>query len=306
MTLALAIDGFHLIAVFAICAGLFWFFLLRKPVPEGLIKKPYMVYTSEFDRVVRGEDVEDQLISFSPDVSNGHFDLTNENWKAQIEASKTLLSSSSDFAFEKETINNAAILILIDQSGSMEGQPMAWAAAEIRKLTDQLSFAGATVEVAGFTTAGWQGGFARQKWLANHSPKRPGRLCALLHVVYKSFDEAEWNEQSFNAMLNPNILRENVDGEAIIWAEDRLKKQAEDRRVLIIISDGAPVDDSTLMENGDSYLWQHCVNVVLDVETRNEIELIAIGLDHRVNEIYARYVMTKVGDNLSKLVSDLL
>jgi cobaltochelatase CobT len=127
-----------------------------------------------------------------------------------------------------------------------------------------------------------------------------------MHAIYLSFDEAEWNDQSWEAMLNPNVLRENVDGETLLWAANKLKSRQENRRILVIVSDGAPVDDSTLMENGEGYLWRHLQKVVSDMQMNDDIELLAVGVNHRVDEIYQRSAVIQVGENLSAAVWDLM
>lgn len=163
---------------------------------------------------------------------------------------------------------------------------MAWVAAGTRRLSEELGRRGASVAVAGYTTAGWHGGFARNKWLREGRPRRPGRLCALLHVLYQPFDGSGPDDDGWTQMLNPDILRENVDGESLQWGADYLKGRSERRRILLVVSDGAPVDDSTLLANGASYLHRHFLTVrneLLDVE---EPELLAIGAGYRVAEFY--------------------
>jgi cobaltochelatase CobT len=184
-------------------------------------------------------------------------------------------------------LSDTAVAILVDQSGSMKGERIRQVAATVRGLADCLIHAHAKVEVLGFSTAGWQGSFARRDWIAAGRPNRPGRLCALLHILYKSADEAEFNEGSWQAMLNPDLLRENVDGEAILWSVERLKARPERRKILLVFSDGAPVDDSTLMENGRFYLWRHVQKIICEVEESSEIELAGIGVQHPVGEIYS-------------------
>lgn len=163
---------------------------------------------------------------------------------------------------------------------------MAYTAAGVRKLTKFFQGHGIATEVIGFTTAGWHGSFARQQWIDNGRPQRPGRLCALLHIIYKSFDEAEFSETAWREMLNPDVLRENVDGEAIAFAEARLLERHESTRVLMVISDGAAVDDSTLNENGPSFLYRHVTETILRIQTDDNIHLCAVGINFNVDKWY--------------------
>lgn len=178
------------------------------------------------------------------------------------------------------------VSLLIDQSGSMKGEPIAAAASALQAFEAMLSVAGARTEVLGFSTAGWRGGYPRQAWLHEGRPPRPGRLCALLHIVYKSADETVWSAQSQNAMLHPDLLRENVDGEALDWAAARLASISARYKLLIILSDGAPVDDSTLAENGPSYLERSLRRSIARIEDGNEIFVGALGIDYAVDRYY--------------------
>jgi cobaltochelatase CobT len=168
----------------------------------------------------------------------------------------------------------------------MKGDPMGWTSAAMNRLDRLLNQAGAKTEIIGFTTAGWHGGFARQEWINNGRPKYPGRLCALLHLIYKSFDDLELSNDAWRQMLNPDILRENIDGEALEFAEARLLMRPESRRVLMMFSDGAPVDDSTLTQNGPSFLYRHIIDVISRIQSEEKIELCAVGLKYRVDEWY--------------------
>jgi cobaltochelatase CobT len=202
--------------------------------------------------------------------------------------------------------DNAAILFLVDQSGSMKGEPMAWVAAGLRHLADDLAHAGGSVEIVGFTTAGWRGGFAREKWLANKRPKRPGRLCALLYIRYKKFEEPTLLSDAWKAMLDPNILRENVDGEALVWASEKLAERGEQRKMLVVVSDGAPVDDSTLMENGESYLHNHLQRTVAEIQALGRFPLAAIGVNYDLALIYENTIALNVGDDFRATALDLI
>ena len=176
--------------------------------------------------------------------------------------------------------------MLIDQSGSMKGARIAWAAVLATRIVALLAELGARSEVLGFSTAGWHGGYAGRQWKEEGRPSRPGRLCALMHVVYKSADDEALDEEARNVMLNPALLRENIDGEAILRARDRLAARPEPHKLLILVSDGAPVDDVTLMHNGPSFLYRHAKAVVGEIEARGSPVLGAIGIGHRVDAWY--------------------
>lgn len=255
--------------------------------PEGT---PYRVYTREFDSILSTSDLPAALRSLSPDKDKGYLLGSDFDWRIQVERSADLYQGLGGMTAlapsEINRLQDVAILFLVDQSGSMRGERMAWVAAGIRRLSEDLRRRGANVAVAGFTTAGWHGGFAKRQWIDAGMPDRPGRLCALLHILYQSFDDSDFTEAAWRAMLNPDILRENVDGESLAWGAEYLRTRPEARRILFVVSDGAPVDDSTLMTNGQSYLYRHFL-IERDVLLRTgDVELLAVGADHRVEEFY--------------------
>lgn len=259
-------------------------------VDDGPAHEPYRIFTREFDRMIAARDLPAVLREASPDVAKGYLEKNDWRWRAQIARAEDIYGELAKLfpleAGEADTLRDAAVLLIIDQSGSMRGEPMAWAAAGVRRLSDELGSRGANVAVAGYTTAGWHGGFARREWRRERRPARPGRLCALLHIVYRPFDSTNFDEGAWRQMLNPDILRENVDGEALEWGADYLKNRPERRRVLLVVSDGAPVDDATLIANGPSYMHRHFLKVrdtLLDAKTP---ELLAIGVGYRVSEFY--------------------
>ncbi len=280
----------------------------RADVPDGDPDEPYKIYTSEFDVVISAEDISSRLPLLSLDKANGHVEFTDREWKSQLKQARQILATdAAEWAPTSHlSLTDTAILILVDQSGSMRGKRMAWLTASLGHLVENLVRAGSAVRVSGFTTAGWRGGFARKKWIADGRPFRPGRLCVLLHINYKDFDETVWHESDWSAMLQPDILRENVDGESLLWASQELEKRNESRKILLIVSDGAPVDDSTLTENGPSYMWWHWKKVVADLEANPEIELKAIGIDHQVNLVYASSTSVSVGEDFGAAVLQLL
>ena len=201
-------------------------------------------------------------------------------------------ATSLSFKMEDETeFRDTVVTLLIDNSGSMRGRPIAVAAMSADILARTLERCGVKVEILGFTTRAWKGGQSRESWLRAGKPANPGRLNDLRHIVYKPAD-APWRRarRSLGLMLREGLLKENIDGEAILWAHHRLAGRPEQRRILMVISDGAPVDDSTLSANPGNYLERHLREVIGWVETRSEIELLAIGIGHDVTRYYKRAV----------------
>ncbi len=180
---------------------------------------------------------------------------------------------------------------MIDNSGSMRGRPIAVAAMCADILARTLERCGVKVELLGFTTRSWKGGQSRELWLRAGKRPNPGRLNDLRHIVYKPAD-SPWRRarRNLGLMLREGLLKENIDGEAILWAHQRLLARAEQRRILMVISDGAPVDDSTLSANPGNYLEQHLRQVIDWIETRSPVELLAIGIGHDVTRYYRRAV----------------
>jgi len=199
---------------------------------------------------------------------------------------------SLSFKREKETeFRDTVVTLLIDNSGSMRGRPITVAAMSADILARTLERCGVKVEILGFTTRMWKGGQSRERWIAMGKPGSPGRLNDLRHIVYKPAD-APWRRarKNLGLMLREGILKENIDGEALLWAHNRLLARPEQRRVLMVISDGAPVDDSTLSVNPGNYLERHLREVIGYIESRSPVELTAIGIGHDVTRYYARAV----------------
>jgi cobaltochelatase CobT len=193
--------------------------------------------------------------------------------------------------FKQETDTDwpeTAVTILIDNSGSMRGQPIVIASVCAELLGAVLERCGVATEILGFTTQRWRGGRSRERWIASHRPANPGRLTDLHHIIYKSAD-VPWRRARRNllAMLDESLLKENVDGEALIWAYERLRRRPERRKILMVISDGAPLDDATLAANDFGYLDRHLRSVIQSLETSNTVELLAIGIGHDVGSYYA-------------------
>ncbi|MEA3002074.1 MAG: cobaltochelatase CobT [Sphingomonadales bacterium] len=199
---------------------------------------------------------------------------------------------SLSYKIERETeFRDTVVSLLIDNSGSMRGRPISIAAISADILARTLERCGVKVEILGFTTRAWKGGQSREKWLADGRPPNPGRLNDLRHIVYKAADEP-WRRarKNLGLMMREGLLKENIDGEALLWAHNRLIGRPEERRILMVISDGAPVDDSTLSVNSGTYLERHLRQVIGWIETRSPVELIAVGIGHDVTRYYSRAV----------------
>jgi cobaltochelatase CobT len=199
---------------------------------------------------------------------------------------------SLSYKIERETeFRDTVVTLLIDNSGSMRGRPISIAAISADILARTLERVGVKTEILGFTTRAWKGGQARESWLQAGRPPTPGRLNDLRHIVYKQADDPYRRaRRNLGLMMREGLLKENIDGEALLWAHSRLIARAEDRRILMVISDGAPVDDSTLSVNSGSYLERHLRQVIAWIENRSPVELVAIGIGHDVTRYYARAV----------------
>src|SRR5499427_2628277 len=212
------------------------------------------------------------------------------------------------FKKEKDTnFRDTVVTLLIDNSGSMRGRPITVAAMSADILARTLERCGVKVEILGFTTRAWKGGQSREQWLAAGKPANPGRLNDLRHIIYKPAD-APWRRarKNLGLMLREGILKENIDGEALLWAHNRLLPRTEERKILMVISDGAPVDDSTLSVNPGNYLERHLRDVIDWIETRSPIELIAIGIGHDVTRYYRRAVTIVDADQLGGTMMEQL
>jgi cobaltochelatase CobT len=215
---------------------------------------------------------------------------------------------SLSYKQEHETdFRDTVVTLLIDNSGSMRGRPVTVAAMCADILARTLERCGVNVEILGFTTVAWKGGQSRERWLAEGKPMNPGRLNDLRHIIYKSADEP-WRRarKGLGLMLREGLLKENIDGEALIWAHQRLMARSEQRRILMVISDGAPVDDSTLSVNPGNYLDRHLREVIHWIEARSPVELIAIGIGHDVNRYYRRAVTIVDAEQLGGAMMDQL
>ncbi len=212
------------------------------------------------------------------------------------------------FKQERDTeFRDTVVTLLLDNSGSMRGRPIMVAACCADIMARTLERCGVKVEILGFTTRAWKGGKSREKWLADNKPASPGRLNDLRHIIYKPAD-APWrrSRRSLGLMMREGLLKENIDGEALAWAHKRLLARPEQRRILMMISDGAPVDDSTLSVNSGSYLEQHLRQVIEEIETRSPVELLAIGIGHDVTRYYRRAVTITDAEELAGAMTDKL
>jgi len=300
--------------------------------------KKYKVYTKEFDEVIKAEDLEsdeeltrlrtslDQLLiqlkNFISKLANKLqrklLAKQNRSWDFDLEEgtldtsklTRIIIDPFNSLSFKKEKETNfkdTLVTILIDNSGSMRGKPISVAAICADILSRTLERCSVKVEVLGFTTKHWKGGLSREKWTNNKKPKFPGRLNDLRHIIYKSAD-TPWRQAKKNMglMLKEGLLKENIDGEALRWAFNKTNKRKEERKILMVISDGAPVDDSTLSANLSNYLENDLKNTVNLIEQLSSIELLAIGIGHDVKRYYKKAVkITDVQDLGDVMINEL-
>ncbi len=285
-------------------------------------EKNYKVFTSEFDEIIKAEELENdieldrlrnnldqqlqQLKNFINKLANKLqrklLAKQNRSWEFDLEEglldtsrlSRIITDPYNSLSFKKEKdidFKDTLVTILIDNSGSMRGKPITVAAICADILSRTLERCSVKVEILGFTTRHWKGGSSREKWMQNEKPKFPGRLNDLRHIIYKSAD-VPWrvSKKNMGLMLKEGLLKENIDGEALKWAYTKMHKRKEERKILMVISDGAPVDDSTLSTNSSDYLETNLKNVVSWIEKRSNVELLAIGIGHDVTRYYKNAV----------------
>ena len=243
-----------------------------------------------------------QLRAWDFDLEEG---ILNAARLARVVANPLLPLS---FKVEKETnFRDTVVTLLIDNSGSMRGRPITLAALSADILARTLERCGVKTEILGFTTRAWKGGKARTAWVDAGKPPRPGRLNDIRHIIYKEAD-TPWRRAKSNLglMLREGLLKENIDGEALLWAHQRLIARPEDRRILMVISDGAPVDDSTLSANPNNYLDLHLRSVIEWIEHRSPVELVAIGIGHDVTRYYKRAVTISDVEELGGTITEQL
>ncbi len=314
--------------------------VLQKKEMEDL-NLEYKIFTTRFDETIKAENLENadeadklrksldqQLVGFQDVVTKLANKLQrqllakqNRAWEFDLE--EGLLDSSklpriiidpyNSLSFKKEKdldFKDTTVTLLIDNSGSMRGRPITIAAICADILSRTLERCSVKVEILGFTTKNWKGGQSREFWNKKEKPKTPGRLNDLRHIIYKSAD-THWRlaKNNLGLMLKEGLLKENIDGEAINWAYSRLKKRKEERKILMVISDGAPVDDSTLSVNTGDFLEKHLKKIVKFVEEKSEIEVLAIGIGHDVSRYYNRAIkitdVNELGDVMISQLSSL-
>jgi cobaltochelatase CobT len=305
---------------------------------SGKPEPAYKVFTTEHDEIVSAEDLCDpdeltrlrayldqQLANLSNVVSRLANRLQrklmaqqNRAWAFDLEEglldvarlTRVIVDPTAPLSFkeEKDTeFRDTVVTLLIDNSGSMRGRPIMVAAVCADILARTLERCGVKVEILGFTTRAWKGGASRDDWLKAGKPPTPGRLNDLRHIVYKSAD-APWRRarKNLGLMMREGLLKENIDGEALMWAHHRLIGRAEQRQILMVISDGAPVDDSTLSVNSGHYLERHLRRVIAEIETKSPVELIAIGIGHDVTRYYRRAVTIVDVEQLGGAITEQL
>lgn len=238
-----------------------------------------------------------------------HFDL-EEGHLDTARLARLIIDPMQSLSFKREHdthFRDTVVSLLIDNSGSMRGRPITVAASCADILAQTLERCKVKVEILGFTTKAWKGGQAREEWNNQNKPDNPGRLNDLLHIIYKSAD-TPWRRarRNLGLMMQEGLLKENIDGEALIWAHQRLLSRHESRRILMVISDGAPIDDSTLSVNPSSYLEKHLHAVIQEIQTHSPIELIAIGIGHDVTRYYQRAVTIVNAEELADAMTKQL
>ncbi len=303
--------------------------------------KEYKIFTNNFDEIEKAENLEkdveikklrnnldQQLTSFQDVITKLANKLQrqllakqNRSWEYDLEEglldssklSRIIVDPQNSLSFKKEKdyeFKDTIVTLLIDNSGSMRGRPITIAALCADILSRTLERCNVKVEILGFTTKNWKGGEAREKWSKNGKPKNPGRLNDLRHIIYKAAD-VNWRQSKKNLglMLKEGLLKENIDGEAIQWAYNRLIQRKEERKIMMVISDGAPVDDSTLSVNSGDYLEKHLKRTVKFIEANSDIELLAIGIGHDVSRYYKKAIkisdVQELGDVMISQLSNL-
>ena len=283
-----------------------------EPIDDEPAETAYTIFTAAYDVVVSARNAPALLARADAGLPPAR-PLTTPSWPARLAAVERHADEARP-AFDEAARRlsatfehrrgQVAVSLLIDQSGSMH-ESILLVAASVRWLSRLSDGHGVSLAVNGFTTLGWRGGEPRRRWLAAGCPARPGRLCALLHLRYCEFDRP-LADDDFRAMAHPGVLRENIDGEAIAWAATELAARPEPLKLLIVLSDGAPVDDSTIAENGVGFLVRHARAIIRDTEAAGLIRLGAVGLDHRVSEWYDYAVDTVESTALPTALATLI
>ena len=298
----------------------------------------YKIYTNKFDEIINANELCDlkeleklrynldqQVFAFQPLIAKIANRLQrkllaqqNRQWEFNMEEgfldtsrlAKIIANPKNKLSFKKEKeieFKDTIVTLLIDNSGSMRGRPITVAALCSDILARTLERCLIKTEILGFTTKAWKGGESREEWIKKEKPSNPGRLNDLRHIIYKAGD-APWRrtKKNLGLLLREGILKENVDGEALQWAYNRLEYRAEKRKILIVISDGAPVDDSTLSVNPGNYLEKNLRDIILKIENKSNVELIAIGIGHDVSRYYTKAVTIMDVDQLGEVLLEEL
>jgi cobaltochelatase CobT len=261
----------------------------------------YRVFTTRFDLEVPGEGLSEVIgrresPAFGDYVS--HFERAIAQWRAVAEPVVTEFVDRVKAVSGR--LDDTIACLLIDHSGSMRNQPSIIAATLATIVAECWSRLGIPYEILGFTTRSWRGGRPSRHWIMAGRPAYPGRLCELLHIVYRSADDTcAGAPQSIRNMMREELLKENVDGEAVIWAAERLRRRPETRKVLLVVSDGAPVDDATLAANNGDILHRHLKEVIATIRHASDIRLGAIGLGHDVSMYYSEGIVITSTDELT-------
>ena len=299
---------------------------LKKRYQKNLFKDNYKIFTNEYDEIKEAEELEneEEIIRLRKNLDQQLINLQNVIAKLANKLQRLLLASQSrswefdleegmldasklsrviidplhhlSYKIEKKTeFKDTVVTLLIDNSGSMRGRPISVAAICADILSRTLERCSVKVEILGFTTKNWKGGKSREKWNLSNKPANPGRLNDLRHIIYKSAD-IPWrlSKKNLGLMLKEGLLKENIDGEALLWAFKRIVTRKEERKILMVISDGAPVDDSTLSVNSGDYLEKHLKQTVKWIEENSNIEVLAVGIGHEVTRYYKRAI--KIAD----------
>ena len=313
----------------------------RKITNKNFKDSKYKAYTQEFDEVISAEGLESeeellrlrqnldqQLLTLKNFISKLANKLQrkllakqNRSWEFDLEEgaldtsklTRIIIDPLNSLSFKKEkdiTFKDTLVTILIDNSGSMRGKPISVAAICADILARTLERCSVKVEILGFTTKHWKGGQSREKWTNNQKPLFPGRLNDLRHIIYKSAD-TPWRQSKNNMglMLKEGLLKENIDGEALKWAYSKVLRRKEERKILMVISDGAPVDDSTLSTNASDFLENNLKQTVKWIEKSSSVELLAIGIGHDVTRYYNKAIkiadVQDLGDVMINQLTDL-
>lgn len=279
---------------------------------EKLMPPEYRVYTTKFDVEVRASDIGSVLSPLGADEqaaldeAKRVLQMRLLPWKTNLEITASETAARVRSVLGEAERADTVVSILIDHSGSMRGQKILYTAATIEVVQDFLERLGIPHEVLGFTTVRWRGGLSRRRWKWRLRPQNPGRLNDILHIVYRSPNGKGISSWHRGEMLRPDLLKENIDGEAILWAEQRLLALPQRRKHLIVLSDGAPVDDSTLYANGKGYLSDHLREVIERVHKSGEVQLAAVVIGHEAEPLYPVFDQVDAPSDLGEALLSLM